>query len=178
MHGGRLRESRHKRHSSAPSAPLIVVADNPLRETVTADGPSDLGRMFEAGNHIIESMASAAEAVFTFEPIRVRLLEAAANGTKYKESAMQAKRTSRGSTNRAAVRSIRRARAGARRIPIAVEAASANSRGRRLRCCRCLRALEQRRDGFGLIARVDRQSSADRVAAVERTLAGQHLRGN
>ena len=102
MHGGRLRESRHKRHSSAPSAPLIVVADNPLRETVTADGPSDLGSMFEAGNHIIESMASAAEAVFTFEPIRVRLLEAAANGTK--ESAMQAKRTSRPSTNRAAPR--------------------------------------------------------------------------
>ena len=75
-------EDRHRaRESSAASAPLIVVADNPLRETVTADGPSDLGRMFEAGNHIIESMASAAEAVFTSEPIGVRLLEAAATGT-------------------------------------------------------------------------------------------------
>jgi len=114
-----------------PTSVKIVVADNPLRETVTADGPSDLGTMFEAGNHIIESMASAAEAVFTSEPISVRLLEAAANGTR--ESAMQAKRTSRASTNRAAVRSVRRvklgARVGARRTPIAVEAGSANSRG-------------------------------------------------
>jgi hypothetical protein len=114
-----------------PTSVKIVVADNPLRETVTADGPSDLGTMFEAGNHIIQSMASAAEAVFTSEPISVRLLEAAANGTK--ESAMQAKRTSRASTNRAAGRSVRRvklgARVGARRTPLAVEAGSANSRG-------------------------------------------------
>jgi hypothetical protein len=87
------------------------------------------GSMFEAGNYIIESMASAAEAVFTSEPTRVRLLEAAASGTK--ESAVKAKRTSRASTNLAAARLVRRmkhgARVGARRTPIPVEARGTNS---------------------------------------------------
>ena len=43
---------------------------NPLRETVTAEGPSDLRDMFEAGNPLIESMASAADSLFRATPAR------------------------------------------------------------------------------------------------------------
>src|SRR5919198_1675624 len=39
-------------------------------------------------------------------------------------------------------------------------------------------ALENRGDRLDLIARINRQSGADRVAAVERALAGKHLRGH
>ena len=44
-----------------PTSVKIIVAENPLRETVKAEGPSDLESMFEAGNTIIADMASAAE---------------------------------------------------------------------------------------------------------------------
>ena len=44
-----------------PTSVKIIVAENPLRETVRAEGPSDLESMFEAGNTIIADMASAAE---------------------------------------------------------------------------------------------------------------------
>jgi hypothetical protein len=43
-----------------PTRLKIIVAANPLRETVTAEGPSDLDEMFEAGNRVIDSLASAA----------------------------------------------------------------------------------------------------------------------
>jgi hypothetical protein len=58
----------------------IIMAENPLRETVTAEGPSDLGDMFEAGNPLIESMASAADSLLRATPMPVRLLEAFARG--------------------------------------------------------------------------------------------------
>ena len=44
-----------------PTSVKIILAENPLRETVRAEGPSDLESMFEAGNTIIADMASAAE---------------------------------------------------------------------------------------------------------------------
>jgi hypothetical protein len=40
----------------------IVLPDSPLRDTVTASGPIDLGSMFEAGNALIESPESVADA--------------------------------------------------------------------------------------------------------------------
>ncbi len=45
-----------------PTRIRIVLPENPLRYTVTADGPIDLGSMFEAGDSLIESAASVAEA--------------------------------------------------------------------------------------------------------------------
>jgi hypothetical protein len=39
----------------------IVLPENPLRVTVTASGPIDLGNMFEAGDSLIESRESVAE---------------------------------------------------------------------------------------------------------------------
>jgi hypothetical protein len=41
-----------------PTKVKIIVAENPLRETVTADGPVDLESMFEAGTALIERSAN------------------------------------------------------------------------------------------------------------------------
>ena len=63
-----------------PTSVKIILAQNPLRETVRAEGPSDLESMFEAGNTIIEDMASAAESLSKAVPTPVRALEAATGG--------------------------------------------------------------------------------------------------
>ena len=63
-----------------PTSVKIIVAQNPLRETVRAEGPSDLESMFEAGNTIIADMASAAELLSKAAPTPVRALEAATGG--------------------------------------------------------------------------------------------------
>ena len=60
-----------------PTSVKIILAENPLRETVRAEGPSDLESMFEAGNTIIADMASAANSVSKAVPASVRALEAA-----------------------------------------------------------------------------------------------------
>jgi hypothetical protein len=59
-----------------PTSVKIILAESPLRETVRAEGPSDLESMFEAGNTIIEDMASAAESLSRAAPTPVRTLEA------------------------------------------------------------------------------------------------------
>jgi hypothetical protein len=46
-----------------PTRMRIVLRESPLRDTVTASGPIDLGSMFEAGNSFIESPESVADAV-------------------------------------------------------------------------------------------------------------------
>jgi hypothetical protein len=51
----------------------IILAENPLRETVSCAGPLDLESMFEAGNSMIEDIANAADS-----PTPIRTLEAAA----------------------------------------------------------------------------------------------------
>jgi len=54
-----------------PTRLRIVVPASPLRDTVTASGPIDLGSMFEAGNALIESPQSVADAASAsaIEPI-------------------------------------------------------------------------------------------------------------
>ena len=63
-----------------PTSVKIILAQNPLRDTVRAEGPSDLESMFEAGNTIIADMASAAESLSKAAPTPVRALEAATGG--------------------------------------------------------------------------------------------------
>jgi hypothetical protein len=65
-----------------PTSVTIVLAENPLRETVTAAGPAQLESMFEAGDSMIESMASAADSLSQVETRSVRVLEAAAHQSK------------------------------------------------------------------------------------------------
>ena len=62
-----------------PSSVKIILAENPLRETIGAAGPFDLKRMFEAGDFMIESVASAAESLSRAAPTPVRALESVAN---------------------------------------------------------------------------------------------------
>jgi hypothetical protein len=61
-----------------PTSVKMVVAQNPLRETVSSAGPHDLDSMFEAGNAMIQDMASAADSLSRAVPTPVRALEASA----------------------------------------------------------------------------------------------------
>jgi hypothetical protein len=78
-----------------PTSVKMVLAQNPLRETVSAAGPFDLETMFEAGNRIIESMASAAESVYRAAPTPVRALEANASGLEPTAQVASSRRTKR-----------------------------------------------------------------------------------
>jgi hypothetical protein len=55
-------ENRVEWNHCQPTRVRIVVPESPLRGTVTANGPIDLGGMFEAGNGLIESPESVAKA--------------------------------------------------------------------------------------------------------------------
>jgi hypothetical protein len=76
-----------------PTSVKIILAENPLRETVRAEGPSDLESMFEAGNTIIADMASAADSVSKAVPASVRALEAVAHGRESIPQIMASRRT-------------------------------------------------------------------------------------
>jgi hypothetical protein len=65
-----------------PTSVRIIWAENPLRDTVSSAGPFDLETMFEAGNPLIEDMASAANSLSRAAPTPVRTLEAAAKDLK------------------------------------------------------------------------------------------------
>ena len=65
-----------------PSSVKVILAENPLRETISAAGPFDLERMFEAGDPMIESVASAAESLSRAAPTPVRALESVADNPK------------------------------------------------------------------------------------------------
>ena len=73
-----------------PSSVKVILAENPLRETISAAGPFDLERMFEAGDPLIESVASAAESLSRAAPTPVRELESACQSCKaYGASCLQ-----------------------------------------------------------------------------------------
>ena len=96
-----------------PTSVKIIVAENPLRETVKAEGPSDLESMFEAGNTIIADMASAADSVSKAAPGSARALEAVAHGRDSIPQIMASRRT--GSKPPRAMGRLALARLGAER---------------------------------------------------------------
>jgi hypothetical protein len=98
-----------------PTSIKIILAANPLRATVTAAGPSDLEDMFEAGNRVIESMASAAYSLHKAETTPVRTLEAEARGHEPRSDVAKRgmKRHARAAMSRG-TRSARQAKLGAR----------------------------------------------------------------
>jgi hypothetical protein len=55
-------ENRVEWNHCQPTRLKIIVPESPLRDTVTANGPIDLDSMFEAGNALIESPQSVADA--------------------------------------------------------------------------------------------------------------------
>jgi hypothetical protein len=56
-------ESRTEWNHCQPTRVKIILPKNPLRDTVTAEGPVSLETMFEAGNSVIDSPESAAAAM-------------------------------------------------------------------------------------------------------------------
>jgi hypothetical protein len=78
-----------------PTSVKIISAQNPLRETVSSAGPFDLESMFEAGNRMIEDMASAADSLSRAAPTPVRALEANANALKPIRRLAASRRTKR-----------------------------------------------------------------------------------
>ena len=70
--------SRAEWNHCQPTSIKIILAENPLRDTVTAAGPFDLESMFEAGNALIASIGSAANSLSKADPAPARTLEAAA----------------------------------------------------------------------------------------------------
>src|SRR5262245_5234684 len=97
-----------------PTSVKVISAQNPLRETVSSAGPFDLESMFEAGNPMIEDMASAADSLSRAAPTPVRTLEATtANGFKpimHLAASRRTKRNSSAATRRVAVKSVPRAK--------------------------------------------------------------------
>ena len=99
-----------------PSSVKIILAENPLRETISASGPFDLKRMFEAGDSMIESVASAAESLSRAAPTPVRALESVANPKPMAgpASSGKPKNKSRATVVRVETRSASRAKSGQR----------------------------------------------------------------
>jgi hypothetical protein len=80
-----------------PTSVKMIVAENPLRETVTSAGPYDLDSMFEAGNAMIVDMASAADSLSRAVPTPVRALEASAKSVEATAHVAAPPRTKRSS---------------------------------------------------------------------------------
>jgi hypothetical protein len=96
-----------------PTSVKIILAQNPLRETVTSAGPLDIESMFEAGNALIEDVASAADSLSRAAPMPVRALEAVAKGpepTTQVAARQQMNRDTREPTERVAAKSARHAK--------------------------------------------------------------------
>jgi hypothetical protein len=60
-----------------PTSLKIILAENPLRETITAAGPVSLEGMFEAGNSLVEGAADITGAVGKDSPVRATVLASA-----------------------------------------------------------------------------------------------------
>jgi hypothetical protein len=86
-----------------PTSIKIILADNPLRDTVNAAGPYDLESMFETGRTIIEDVASAAESLSKAAPTPVSALETSATGREPMPQVMASRGTKRRTTVRLAL---------------------------------------------------------------------------
>src|SRR5262245_28336164 len=110
-----------------PTSVRIILAENPLRDTVSSAGPFDLGTMFEAGNPLIEDKASAADSLSrAVAPPPVRTLEnlkptPASRRTKRDsreadKSARHAKLAPRGSVKEEPIIAVEERRVGAKSV--------------------------------------------------------------
>jgi hypothetical protein len=96
-----------------PTSVKIILAQNPLRETVTSAGPLDVESMFEAGNPLIGDVASAADSLSQAAPTPVRALQTAAQGresTTQVAARQQTNGDTRAPTKRVAAKPARHAK--------------------------------------------------------------------
>jgi hypothetical protein len=82
-------ENRVEWNHCQPTRIKIVLPESPLRDTVTASGPIDLVSMFEAGNSLIESPESVAEAISAGATERVSSAHADPADTRLGEQAAE-----------------------------------------------------------------------------------------
>jgi hypothetical protein len=106
-----------------PTSVKMIVAQNPLRETVSSAGPYDLDSMFEAGNAMIQDMASAADSLSRAAPTPVRALEASAKSVDAVARVAVSPRTKRGSRT-ALARGADKPRHNAKAVRVAAKSAS------------------------------------------------------
>jgi hypothetical protein len=100
-----------------PSSVKVILAENALLQTISAAGPVDLERMFEAGDPMIESVASAAESLSRATSTPVRELENLADNAKPTQGAASSgklKQHSRAAVVRVGTKSGSRAKLGQR----------------------------------------------------------------
>jgi hypothetical protein len=81
-------------HCQATSLKMVL-AENPLRETVAAGGPLSLESMFEAGNSLIDSPASAADALAKHLPLPLTTAQEGAGAFMPRPGTMATGRTKR-----------------------------------------------------------------------------------
>jgi hypothetical protein len=75
-----------------PTSIKIVLAQNELRETISADGPRDLEAMFEAGNAMLESPGNAGVAAGAEPPVHLVAERSVRRGERRHESETRAGR--------------------------------------------------------------------------------------
>ena len=94
-----------------PTSVKMILAQNPLRETVTSAGPVDVESMFEAGNRLIQDVASAADSLSRAAPTPVRALEAAGKAPEQTMQVVAREQTKRDTpTERVAAKRARHAK--------------------------------------------------------------------
>jgi hypothetical protein len=106
-----------------PTSVKMIVAQNPLRETVSSVGPYDLDSMFEAGNAMIIDMASAADSLSRAAPTPVRALEASAKSVDAVARVAVSSRTKR-SSQTALARGADKPEHNAKAVRVAAKSAS------------------------------------------------------
>jgi hypothetical protein len=106
-----------------PTSVKMIVAQNPLRETVSSAGPNDLDSMFEAGNAMIVDMASAADSLSRAAPTPVHALEAPAKSVDAVARVAVSPRTKR-SSRTALARGADKPEHNAKAVRVAAESAS------------------------------------------------------
>jgi len=106
-----------------PTSVKMIVAQNPLRETVSSAGPYDLDSMFEAGNAMIQDMASAADSLSRAAPTPVRALEASAKSVDAVARVAVFSRTKR-SSRTALARGADKPKHNAKAVRVAAKSAS------------------------------------------------------
>jgi hypothetical protein len=141
-----------------PTSVKIILAQNPLRETVTSAGPLDVESMFEAGNPLIGDVASAADSLSQAAPTPVRALETAAQGresTTQVAARQQTNGDTRAPTKRVAAKPARHAK---------LERVAAKS-ARHAKTQRVATKSVQQAKTERVAAKSGQQAKAERVAA-------------
>jgi hypothetical protein len=152
-----------------PTSVKMILAQNPLRETVTSAGPVDVESMFEAGNPLIVDVASAADSLSRAAPTPVRALEAAAKAPEQTMQVVAREQPKRDTpTERVAAKRARHAkleRVAAKSAQHAKTQRVAAKSGRPAKAERIVITSAQRPKVERIVIKSSRPAKAERIAA-------------